>query len=120
MEKQIGYVLSSQGSEAKPNYSQLVNSFCEILPLEENSQKELEKRLSKSGEEENQQHLMELAEKAYSIKEKELGEEIMTEAEKFVWLQSIDRLWIDHLDMLDDLRESVSLRGYAQKDPLVE
>jgi len=120
LEKQIGYVLSSQGSEAKPNYSQLVNSFCEILPLEENSQKELEKRLSKSGEEKNQQHLMELAEKAYSIKEKELGEEIMTEAEKFVWLQSIDRLWIDHLDMLDDLRESVSLRGYAQKDPLVE
>jgi preprotein translocase subunit SecA len=44
----------------------------------------------------------------------------MREIEKFVWLQTIDRLWIDHLDAMDDLREGVSLRGYGQQDPLVE
>jgi len=44
----------------------------------------------------------------------------MRQIEKFVWLQTIDRLWIDHLDAMDDLREGVGLRGYAQQDPLVE
>jgi len=40
--------------------------------------------------------------------------------EKFVYLGTIDRLWIDHLDAMDNLREGVGLRGYGQKDPLVE
>jgi preprotein translocase subunit SecA len=40
--------------------------------------------------------------------------------EKFVMLGSIDRLWMDHLDAIDDLRQGIGLRGYAQKDPLVE
>jgi len=44
----------------------------------------------------------------------------MREMEKFVWLQTIDRLWIDHLDAIEDIREGVGLRGYAQQDPLVE
>jgi len=45
---------------------------------------------------------------------------VMREIEKFVWLQSIDRLWIDHLDAMENLREGVGLRGYGQQDPLVE
>jgi len=44
----------------------------------------------------------------------------MREIERFVWLRSIDRLWIDHLDAMDNLREGVGLRGYGQQDPLVE
>ncbi len=35
-------------------------------------------------------------------------------------LQVIDNLWTDHLEAIDDLREGIGLRGYAQRDPLVE
>jgi len=44
----------------------------------------------------------------------------MREFERYITLQVLDTLWKEHLHTLDRLRESVSLRGYAQRDPLVE
>ena len=44
----------------------------------------------------------------------------MREIEKIITLQTIDNMWMEHLDTMDHLRQSVRLRGYAQKDPLVE
>ncbi len=44
----------------------------------------------------------------------------MREAERFFILQQIDSLWREHLQSMDALRESVGLRGYGQKDPLIE
>jgi preprotein translocase subunit SecA len=41
-------------------------------------------------------------------------------AERFVMLNVIDRLWIQHLTALDELREGIGLRAYGQRDPLVE
>ncbi len=60
---------------------------------------------------------------AYDLKERQLEEThpgIMREAEKFFMLQQIDSLWREHLQSMDSLRESVGLRGYGQKDPLIE
>jgi preprotein translocase subunit SecA len=44
----------------------------------------------------------------------------MRQVEKFVMLSVIDNLWMNHLDAMDNLRQGIGLRGYAQKDPLVE
>jgi preprotein translocase subunit SecA len=44
----------------------------------------------------------------------------MRDAERFFILQQIDTLWREHLQQMDALRESVGLRGYGQKDPLIE
>jgi len=49
-----------------------------------------------------------------------LGEEIFMEALRRIALQSTDMLWMDHLEMMDYLRNSVRLRAYGQRDPLVE
>jgi len=46
--------------------------------------------------------------------------ELMRQAERFFILQQIDTLWREHLQRMDALRESVGLRGYGQKDPLIE
>ncbi len=59
-------------------------------------------------------------EKEYKEKEKELGEENMRKVEKFVALHTMDFLWKEHLSMMDELRESVRLRAYGQRDPLIE
>ncbi|WP_009633808.1 preprotein translocase subunit SecA [Synechocystis sp. PCC 7509] len=60
---------------------------------------------------------------AYDIKEGEVDRiqpGLMRQAERFFILQQIDTLWREHLQQMDALRESVGLRGYGQKDPLVE
>jgi len=60
------------------------------------------------------------AEKAYNEKETRLSSETMRELEKMVLLTTIDQLWKDHLLAMDHLREGINLRGYGQKDPLLE
>ena len=56
----------------------------------------------------------------YEKKEQELGSENMRQAEKYVCLRVIDSLWIEHLENMEQLRDSVRLRAYGQQDPLVE
>lgn len=60
---------------------------------------------------------------AYDMKEAQVDEiqpGLMRQAERFFILQRIDTLWREHLQQMDALRESVGLRGYGQKDPLIE
>ncbi|MFM8276044.1 MAG: preprotein translocase subunit SecA, partial [Cyanobium sp.] len=60
---------------------------------------------------------------AFDLKEsqvEELRPGLMKEAERFFILQQIDTLWREHLQAMEALRESVGLRGYGQKDPLIE
>jgi preprotein translocase subunit SecA len=59
-------------------------------------------------------------EQDYLNKEKELGEENMRNVEKFVCLKVLDTLWQDHLSNMEHMRDSVRLRAYGGKDPLVE
>ncbi len=66
------------------------------------------------------EYILSLADIAYKKKEDELGEDAMRQIEKAVMLRSIDTLWMDHLENIDYLRDSVRLRAYGQKDPLVE
>lgn len=58
--------------------------------------------------------------KAYEEKEKELGLEIARKLEKAVMLRTIDELWMDHIESMEYLRDSVRLRAYGQRDPLIE
>ena len=67
--------------------------------------------------------LQEQLRNAYDLKEAQVEEDrpgLMREAERFFILQQIDGLWREHLQSMDALRESVGLRGYGQKDPLIE
>jgi preprotein translocase subunit SecA len=57
---------------------------------------------------------------AYERREAEVGEDVMRELERRVVLSVLDRKWREHLYEMDYLREGIGLRGYAQRDPLVE
>ncbi|MFY1690244.1 preprotein translocase subunit SecA [Plantactinospora sp. WMMB782] len=57
---------------------------------------------------------------AYRRREEELGTEAMRQLERMVLLQVIDRKWREHLYEMDYLQEGISLRAYAQRDPVVE
>ena len=56
----------------------------------------------------------------YEARETELGSETMREIEKAIMLRIIDNKWMDHIDAMDQLRNGINLRAYAQRDPLVE
>ena len=56
----------------------------------------------------------------FEAKEKDFGEENTRFLERNVLLETIDQLWKDHLAQMDHLKEGIGLRGYAQKDPLLE
>ncbi|MDX9733459.1 MAG: preprotein translocase subunit SecA [Thermoanaerobaculia bacterium] len=56
----------------------------------------------------------------YEQKTARLGADVMKDFEKFFMLQTVDALWKDHLLALDHLKEGIGLRGYGQRDPLVE
>ncbi|MDP3954965.1 MAG: SEC-C metal-binding domain-containing protein, partial [bacterium] len=65
-------------------------------------------------------YLIGLAKTAYEAKEKQLGDERMREIEKMFYLRTTDMFWMEHLDEMGYLRDSVRLRAYGQRDPLVE
>ena len=64
--------------------------------------------------------LADMARKRYEEKEAEIGPEVMRWYERMIMLQIIDQQWKDHLLALDHLKEGIGLRGYGQRDPLVE
>jgi len=66
-------------------------------------------------------YLTDLAKKRYQeMVEKVEDQEIMYQMEKGLYLRAIDLLWMEHLDQMAYLREGIGLRGYGQRDPLVE
>jgi preprotein translocase subunit SecA len=58
--------------------------------------------------------------KAYEQKEAQFSPQVMDEAQRQVMLQSIDQHWVEHLQALDALKEGIHLRGYGNKQPLIE
>ncbi|MFC2091882.1 preprotein translocase subunit SecA [Elusimicrobiota bacterium] len=72
------------------------------------------------GREGLQSHLEDIVKDFYKKRKNEITAEEFSDMERMILLQVIDNRWKDHLYDLDQVRESVSFSGYAQKDPLVE
>ena len=56
----------------------------------------------------------------WKSKEEQFGEETMREIERVILLRNVDEKWMDHLEAMDDLRDSIGLQAYAQRNPLNE
>ncbi|MBI4080701.1 MAG: preprotein translocase subunit SecA [Candidatus Levybacteria bacterium] len=99
----------------------MIQEFVTIIPFDEASQKQLVGQLEQQHSfEEKTEFLVSLAKDLYRKRAEQFGEPLATRIERFVTLSVIDNLWMDHLDAIDNLRQGIGLRGYAQKDPLVE
>ncbi len=116
-----GLLLTSWFDDQKPDYEKILVGLLEIVPFDDNSREELKKRLGKiKNRDKAKEFLNKVIQDVYNAREKQVGEEIMRKIEKYAYLGAIDHLWIDHIDMIDALREGVRLRAFGQKDPLVE
>ena len=63
--------------------------------------------------------VLEKARERYAQKEAEIGTPLMREVERVVMLRVVDEYWMDHIDAMQELRQGVVLRAYAQNDPVV-
>ena len=72
------------------------------------------------GLEELRKALADIIREAYDAKENEISAEALRYLEKMIMLQVVDSQWKDHLLSMDHLKEGIGLRGYGQRDPLVE
>ncbi|MDP4038390.1 MAG: preprotein translocase subunit SecA [bacterium] len=92
------------------------NHVLNIMPIDINWPKEIKSKLPQDLI----NNLYELSEKLYELREKQFGSDATRIMERLVCLKVIDSLWLEHLEAMDHLREGIGLRGYGQRDPLVE
>ncbi len=74
----------------------------------------------KMEKEEVQTYLQEVALNRYHQREAELGAEQFHEIERLILLKNVDMKWMEHLDAMDQLRQGINLRAYAQRNPVDE
>jgi preprotein translocase subunit SecA len=125
LEHQIERVLllaqPADGKTAKFDKEKVLVGLMDIIPFDDASKERVKKELRKKDSDEGiKKFLVNVLRDVYEAREKQIGQEVMRQVEKFAYLGSIDHLWIDHIDRIDGLREGVRLRAYGQRDPIVE
>lgn len=99
----------------------IVADFVTIVPFDENSQKQLTIQLEqKENPTEKSAFLFDVATGIYRQRVEQFGKEVAMQIDTFVSLSVVDAMWMDHLDAIENLRQGINLRGYGQRDPLVE
>jgi preprotein translocase subunit SecA len=101
----------------EPNYGGLIHWVNTTFPLGLTKDKA---QFDTRNVDENAQFLIGKVKEAYERKSSHEEPTAVKSLERYIILNAIDRLWQEHLYAMDALREGVYLRGYAQKDPLIE
>ena len=70
--------------------------------------------------EQAEEKILSLMQRAYAKREEQFTSPVMREIERVVTLRVVDESWMDHIDAMDDLRQGIRLRAYAQTDPVIE
>jgi len=112
-------VATNQDFESgKVDAQKLSLEFSEILPISSADRNQLIKDIKKS--ESPSELLNSLLQKQWQQRVDYFGKDLSNNILAYAVINTLDPLWVGHLTALDDLRDGVRLRGYAQKDPLVE
>jgi preprotein translocase subunit SecA len=141
VEKEIAQVVSfhtQDHNEENWNMEEIYEVVGTIFPLDSEARIKMED-IQQQGKDKQAEamvrdkiiaYLVKLAEKAYdnleaTLKKIDTGESSdapapILQVEKMILLRAIDMLWVEHIDAMDHLRTGIGLRGYGQKDPLVE
>ena len=102
----------------KIDSEKIMLEFLEILPLNSSDRNEIKKDVEKSDDPIS--ILTNILEDQWKRRVTLFGADLSNSILAFAIISTLDPLWVEHLTALDDLRDGVRLRGYAQKDPLIE
>lgn len=98
------------------NHEPLLEAFSSIMPVDG----DLSEKVRAAHESEIPELAMDRARAMYAERTEQFGENVMRMLERYVYITALDRLWIDHLDAMENLRGGIGLRAIGQRDPLVE
>jgi len=117
IEQAVERVISSSAAENGHgiDYAAVVEGFNALVPGDRVSLDDIDGL----PEDELTDHLLDITDEAYEEVAAQFPPDTMPKVERRVLLSIIDRLWVDHLTTMDDLRQGVGLQAYGQKDPLV-
>jgi len=120
IEKQINSIVSinSDYDSGKVDFEKVILEFSEILPLDPRQRADLKSKLEKSDN--TSEFLIKTLTDQWQQRVNYFGADLANSITTYAIISTIDPLWVEHLTALDDLRDGVRLRGYAQKDPLIE
>ncbi len=113
IDKEISTLATMYTTAGQEDYDKLIEEFSTIIPLDPDSKTRLRGQLPSAD-------LGKIAQDIYDQREKQISEPVSRYIEQQEMLRVIDGLWMEHLEAIDDLREGIGLRGYGQRDPLVE
>ena len=118
--KEVNFLLAINidSQTSQPDFAKIILEFSEILPLNETNRQKLLDQI-KSSSSPASLLLKELG-KQWQQRVDFFGADITNSILTYALISTLDPLWVEHLTHLDDLRDGVRLRGYAQKDPLIE
>jgi preprotein translocase subunit SecA len=121
LEREIGYLANIYAGNKidKEEAKTLTQEIQTIIPLDPQSLKSLKSALTGRTGDEASTILTDIVSQA-RVQQKDRFAEHLPDIERQVILDSFDELWMRHLDAIDNLRDGIGLRGYGQKDPLVE
>ncbi len=104
------------------DYEKVIDEFRTIVPFDDHSRKHILENVEKvKTDAKIKEIFLKICEDLHNQRKEAFGgQDHMNRLLQFVSLKTIDTLWMNHLTDMDDLRSGVGLRGYAQKDPLVE
>lgn len=105
------FISDEDGKLDKPAALKQIKGF---IPLDEAPLEKLES-INEIYEE-----VLSQARTLYEQREQEFGEDAIRKLERYVYLQAMDRLWMEHLESMDNLRQGIQWRSLAQKQPIVE
>ena len=111
-----------EGQEPKSSIDEIIKAANTLMPLPNDIKQRVVDASQNAADREFAvvDELYKEAEKVWAQRETEMGKEMFDSGLRFVALQALDSLWMEHLDTMSHLRDSVRLRGYGQRDPLVE
>ncbi len=117
LDAQIHLLVQFHTSQETDDRTALIEGLKNLAPF---SQETLGKLSSLHDSEEIIAHFQRAVRELYDGKEFQAGADQMRRLERTVILRTVDEFWMDHLDEMERLRDSVRLRAYGQRDPLVE
>jgi preprotein translocase subunit SecA len=123
---QIEKIVSINCAEENCDSNEIFEAFKSIMSVDNSVLGKIEEIYNNKSTNEAErvgaltEYLLGIAKENYNKKEQEIGADDMRSIEKAIILETYDTMWMNHLDEIDYLREGIGLRGYGQRDPLIE
>lgn len=117
----ISKIVNAYFTQIDHDAESIVEEFMTIVPFDDHSKKHLVDQVKEfKTKDEIINFLKTLVKQLEDSRQKQFGREAINNVLKVVCLSSIDNVWMEHLTAMEDLRTGIGLRGYGQRDPLVE